>query len=95
MYMRLAVFPPEERVADVPENVVRDQLLASLKAMPGFGAAYFCIDPISGKALSVTLWETESALRASEEYIGRMSQAGETHLPNPSTIETFEVRYLA
>jgi hypothetical protein len=95
VYMRLAVFPPEERVSDVPENVVRDGLLASLKAMSGFQGAYFCIDPISGKGLSVTLWETEKALRDSEEYIGRMSQADETLIPNPSIVETFEVRYLA
>jgi hypothetical protein len=65
--MRLAVFPPEERVADVPENVVRDRLLESLKAMSGFEGAYFCIDPISGKGVSVTLWETEKALRDSED----------------------------
>jgi hypothetical protein len=43
----------------------------------------------------VTLWETERALRDSEKYIGRMSQADETPIPNPSIVETFEVRYLA
>jgi hypothetical protein len=37
----------------------------------------------------------EKALRDSEEYIGRMSQAGETLIPNPSIVDTYEVRYLA
>jgi hypothetical protein len=95
MYLRLAVFPPEERVADVPEGVVREGLLASLKAIPGFAAAYFCLDPTSGKGLSVTLWDTEDALSASEDAIRRMSQTEGAVVPNPSSVETFEVKYTA
>lgn len=93
--MRLAVFPPEERVEEVPEEVVENGLLATLKAIPGFAKAYFCIDPGSGKAVSVTLWETEEALSASEEAVGRMSEPGGAGIPNPGSVETFEVRYSA
>jgi hypothetical protein len=95
MLMRVAVFPAEEQVAEVPEEVVQSGLLATLKATPGFAAAYFCIDPSSGKGLSVTLWETEDALRTSEASILRLSETEGARVPNPSSVETFEVRYTA
>lgn len=94
--MRVAVFPPGERVAEVPEDVVRERLLGTLKTIPGFAAAYFCLDRASGKGLSVTLWATDEALRASEGAIGSLTTAGdEVRIPNRISVETFEVVYTA
>jgi heme-degrading monooxygenase HmoA len=93
VFMRVAVFPPDERVAEVPPEVVRDGLLATLKSVPGFAGAYFCSDRASGKGLSITLWETEDALRASEVAVASLARASDARIPNPSSIETFEVMY--
>jgi heme-degrading monooxygenase HmoA len=38
-----------------------------LEHMDGFSRAYFCVDRNSGKALTMTLWESERALDASAE----------------------------
>jgi hypothetical protein len=96
MLMRVALFPPEERVAEVPSDVVRELLLGTLKAIPRFANAYFCLDRASGRGLSVTLWETEEALRASESAIGSLARAVPgVRIPTPASVETFEVVYTA
>jgi len=44
----------------------------------------------------VTLWETEDALTTSERAVGEVAQAAsEVRIPNPSSVETFEVVYRA
>jgi heme-degrading monooxygenase HmoA len=94
--MRVAFFPPEQQVADVPAEVVREGLLRTLQSVQGFAGAYFCADPASGKGLSVTLWQTEAALRESEDAIRALAQrTTQTRIPDPSTVETFEVVYTA
>jgi heme-degrading monooxygenase HmoA len=35
---------------------------------PGLGAAYWLVDREGGKGLTITLWESEEAMRASEEF---------------------------
>lgn len=96
MLMRVAVFPPNEKVAEVPEDVVRERLLGSLKAIPGFETAFFCVDRESGKGLSVTLCATDEALRASELAMGTLAVVGgPVRIPNPTSVETFEVVYTA
>jgi hypothetical protein len=94
MFMRVATFPPEERVADVPEDVVREQLLGSLVRLPGFGGGYFGLDRRSGTGISVTLWATEDDLQASEEVVAGLARGGDS-IPNPGYVETFEVVYNA
>jgi hypothetical protein len=41
----------------------------------------------------VTLWATEDSLRASEEIVGALSRTSEAQIPDPSSVETFEVAY--
>jgi heme-degrading monooxygenase HmoA len=37
----------------------------ALEQVDGFSHAYFMVDEATGKALSITIWETEAALNAS------------------------------
>jgi hypothetical protein len=92
MLMRIAFFPAEERVAELSEDVVQEQLLGTLKAIPGFKGAYFCLDRPSGRGVSVTLCETEDALRTSERAVEEVARApSQVRIPNPISVETFEV----
>jgi heme-degrading monooxygenase HmoA len=45
---------------------------ASLRRVEGAAAAYVLVDRTSGKALTLTLWESDDALRASEEQAERI-----------------------
>jgi heme-degrading monooxygenase HmoA len=48
-------------------KIMRTQALPGLALMEGYKGAVLLGDPESGKALYLTLWETEEALRKSEE----------------------------
>jgi heme-degrading monooxygenase HmoA len=48
-------------------KIMRTQALPSLRLMEGYKGAVLLGDPESGKALYLTFWETEDALRKSEE----------------------------
>jgi hypothetical protein len=92
MLMRIALFPAEERVAELSEDMVQEQLLGTLKAIPGFTGAYFCLDRPSSRGV----WETEDALRTSERAVGEVARApSQVGIPNPISVETFEVVYTA
>ena len=59
--------------ASDPERLVEGfrSVTASLEGIDGFSHAYFMVDHASGKAMSITIWDSEEALTAS------MSQADE------------------
>ncbi len=46
--------------------------LDQLRQMEGIRDAYLLVDRSSGKALTITLWESEEAVRASEEAANRV-----------------------
>lgn len=52
-----------------PDKLVEGFRMATegLKQLPGQAGAFFCIDRENGKALTMTLWETEDALNSSRE----------------------------
>jgi heme-degrading monooxygenase HmoA len=65
----------------------------ALQEMSGFERAYLLIDRESGNALTITLWESEDALRESEERANQLrsqvtDDLGATGAP---TVERYEV----
>jgi hypothetical protein len=52
---------------DEPIRQVRENVLPRTKQLDGFKGAYFLVDRQNGKSLTGTLWESEVAMRASEE----------------------------
>ncbi|MDQ3636516.1 MAG: hypothetical protein M3426_00760 [Actinomycetota bacterium] len=53
-------------------RVAREQILPAAKLMDGFKGIYLLYDRESAKSLSLTLWETEADMRASEEAANRV-----------------------
>ncbi len=49
-----------------------ERSMDAISQMEGARAAYLLVDRTSGKALTLTLWETEEALRASDEAADRV-----------------------
>jgi len=45
----------------------REQVKPSVQQDPGLTAAYWLVDREGGKGLIITLWESEEAMRASEQ----------------------------
>jgi heme-degrading monooxygenase HmoA len=76
VFARVATFQaPPDRVEE-GIRYVYERLLPQTRQMEGFKEAYILVDRQSGKGLIVGLWESEQALRASEETAAR--QRGES-----------------
>ena len=71
MWARVATY--EIPVHEVDERVRAFQSgMMALREMEGAAAAYLLLDRASGKALTVTLWESDDALSASEPGADRI-----------------------
>lgn len=81
------------RIANDPAALTAEMLafraavIAQAQGSPGFRGALDLIDRESGRAIAVTLWETEADLRASER--ARKGPAGGG--PGAPSVETYEV----
>jgi heme-degrading monooxygenase HmoA len=71
--------------ANLPEDALRE--------MSGFERAYLLIDRESGKALTVTLWESEEALRETEDRANQLRSqvADDLGTSGAPSIERYEV----
>ena len=65
----------------------RAAVIAQAQANPGYRGALDLIDRETGRAIAITLWETEADLRASER--ARKGPAGGA--PGAPAVETYEV----
>ncbi len=65
---------------------------AALEEMQGNQGGLLLVNPDGGKAITITLWESEEALRASEEQANQMRQqaAGSAGM-TISSVEPYEV----
>ena len=60
--------------------------------MDGFEGVYYLVDRQSGKALTIILWESEEAMRASEEEANRLrSESAESAGATVENVERYEV----
>ena len=60
----------------------------SLEGIDGFSHAYFMVDRESGRALSITIWESEEALMASMSKADELRKQGTS--PSGTTIESVQ-----
>ena len=75
MYARVSIFEggnPEQ--IDDSLQQARDEVLPRAKQMDGFKGMIALADRQSGKTLGITFWESEEAMRASEEAANQLRQ---------------------
>jgi len=46
----------------------RDEVKPAVQSQPGIHGALWLLDRENGRALTITLWESEAAMRASDEF---------------------------
>jgi heme-degrading monooxygenase HmoA len=61
---------------------------APLEEIEGFSKAYFLVDRANDKAISITIWESEDALRASAARADELRKGAVS--PSGATIESVE-----
>ncbi len=69
----------------------RDHVKPSIREDAGLKAAYWLADRASGKGLIVTFWESEEAMRASEEARRRRQAATSAATGAQVTTERYEI----
>ena len=69
----------------------REHVKPSIRQDAGLKAAYWLVDRESGKALIVTFWESEEAMRASEEARRRRQAATSAATGAQVTTERYEI----
>ena len=73
-------------------NYIRESVLPNVSPDEGLEGFYHLVNRESGKAISITLWESEEAMRATEEEANR-SRAEIASATNATieNVETYEV----
>ena len=94
MFGRVSTFEGSpEQVAELT-RFAREQVLPALEGLDGFSGILGLVDRQSGKVIAVTLWESEEALRASEEAANRLRDEGAEAANETITgVERYEVTF--
>ena len=92
MYARVTTFQaPPDRLEEGVRSF-REEALPLLQGQPGFRTVYFLADRQQGRVLVIGLWESEEALRQSEQLVAeRRTQAAQQAGAGTPTVEQYEV----
>ncbi len=92
MFARVTTIEGSSERIDEVTRYARERVLPAMQGQPGFKGMHLLIDRQNGKALGITLWETEEALQTSEAAAQRMrSDAVDRGAGKPPTAEVYEV----
>ena len=72
MFARVTTTQGAPEQSDQTVRYIQEQLIPSLRGMPGLKGAYFLGDRQTGKGLSISLWESAEAMQASEARTSQM-----------------------
>jgi heme-degrading monooxygenase HmoA len=67
VFARVSTYTGTSDEIDEAIRQFRENVLPSVEQLDGFKGAYFLVDRQNGKSLTVALWESEEAMRTSEE----------------------------
>ena len=71
MFARVSTFQGSADQTAQGIRVAREQILPVARLQEGFKGIFILFDSESGRSLSITLWETEEDINASEEAASR------------------------
>lgn len=67
MHARVTHFKGDAAQIEEGIRVIKETIIPSAKKMAGFKAGYWVVDRKAGKGFAMTIFESEAAMRASEE----------------------------
>lgn len=92
VFARVSTFqgPPDQTAEGI--RVAREQILPVARLHDGFEGIYILFDRETGKSITITLWESEEDMRASEEAANRArSESAESAGETVVGVERYEV----
>jgi len=92
MFARVSTFDGPAEGIDAVAREAEARVLPSVKEEDGFRGMLVLGDRVSGKSISITLWDTEQALTASEQAANRLRhEAADAAGIKVASVELFEV----
>ena len=92
MHARVSTYQGSPDQIDEGVRYAREIIVPRAQEMDGFQGVYFLVDRQSGKGLSITLWESEEVMRASEEAANQLrSESAEASGEEILGVERYEV----
>jgi heme-degrading monooxygenase HmoA len=94
MYARISTLEGSPAQIDEGLRYVQENVLPQLQQQDGFKGMAALADRQTGKTLGVTFWESEEALRASEEAANRLREdSAEAMSDTIAAVERYEVGF--
>lgn len=94
MFARVSTYRADEDANRLLEGF--QGTIGPLQQVDGFSHAYFMVDPETGKAISMTIWESADAMTASSSSAEeRRRQRSETGHASVESVEVYEVGLMA
>src|ERR671936_878759 len=91
MHARVTRFEGSPKEIDAGIKLIKETVIPSAKQLRGFKSGYWLVDRASGKGFSVTLFESEEALRASEGAAAQLRAGAATTGTKITGVERYEV----
>jgi heme-degrading monooxygenase HmoA len=96
VFARVSTYTGASDEIDEAIRQFRENVLPSVEQLDGFKGAYFLVDRQNGKSLTVALWESEEAMRTSEEAANSMrSEVADALGTQMVGVERYEVAVAA
>ncbi|MFB7468960.1 hypothetical protein ACFCZ1_36680 [Streptomyces sp. NPDC056224] len=94
MFARLSTYQGSPVPATGDLTAHTEEIVRQVQDVPGFRGVYYLVDRASGKAKSLTLWEDEQTMRASEDRAARIrEETAQREGQRIVSVEHFEVAF--
>jgi hypothetical protein len=92
MFARLTMLQGSPERADEGIRFIEETVLPGAKQQAGFQGGYWGLDRATGKAMALTLWESEQAMRDSAAMAQQFRDEGARDIGGQVlSVETYEV----
>jgi len=92
MFARVTISETSPDKVDLAIKVIKEDIVPAAKKVPGFKGGYWLGDKTTGKGVTITIFESEQALKESEDTTKKIrSEAAKKIGASISSVERFEV----
>ena len=93
MHARLSTFQAARDASVGLERILEREVLAEFEHIDGYSGMVGLLDRASGKCVVITFWESDAAMRASDEHATRLRTAVGQRLraTETPTVERYEI----
>lgn len=92
MWARISTYEGSPESIDQSVSYARQTILPKARQLAGYRGIYMVADRQTGKSMSITLWDREDDLRASEVEADRLREDASDHVGGTiAGVERFEV----